>query len=74
VSASWPRRLTPRNGTPASGAGPGGKARAMGLPPIDPEGPSLFTAVREQLGLKLDSQKGPVDIVVVDRAERPKEN
>lgn len=49
------------------------KARAMGLPPIDPEGPSLFTAVREQLGLKLDSQKGPVDILVVDRAERPKE-
>jgi uncharacterized protein (TIGR03435 family) len=49
------------------------KARAMGLPPIDPEGPSLFTAVREQLGLKLDSQKGPVEILVVDRAERPRE-
>jgi uncharacterized protein (TIGR03435 family) len=50
------------------------KARAMGLPPIDPEGPSLFTAVREQLGLELHSQKGPVEILVVDRAERPKEN
>jgi uncharacterized protein (TIGR03435 family) len=50
------------------------KARAMGLPPIDPEGPGLFTAVREQLGLKLDSQKGPVEILVVERAERPKEN
>jgi len=49
------------------------KAKAMGLPPIDPEGPGIFTAVREQLGLKLDSQKGPVDILVVDRAERPKE-
>lgn len=50
------------------------KARAMGLPPIDPDGPALFTAVREQLGLKLDSQKGPVEILVVDRVERPKEN
>jgi uncharacterized protein (TIGR03435 family) len=50
------------------------KARAMGLPPVDTEGSSLFTAVREQLGLKLDSQKGPVDVLVIDRAERPKEN
>jgi bla regulator protein blaR1 len=50
------------------------KARGLGLPAIDPEGPALFTAVKEQLGLKLDSQKGPVDILVVDRAERPKEN
>jgi bla regulator protein blaR1 len=50
------------------------KASAIGLPPIDPDGASLFTAIREQLGLKLDSQRGPVDILVVDRAERPTEN
>jgi uncharacterized protein (TIGR03435 family) len=50
------------------------KARAMGLPPVDPEGPALFTAIREQLGLRLDAQKGPVDVLVVDRAERPKAN
>jgi uncharacterized protein (TIGR03435 family) len=50
------------------------KARAMGLPPVDTEGSSLFTAIREQLGLKLDSQKGPVDVLVIDGAERPKEN
>src|SRR5207237_794320 len=52
---------------------PGGRAGAAGpcLPGIDPNGPSIFTAVQEQLGLKLDSQRGPVEVLVIDRVEQP---
>jgi bla regulator protein blaR1 len=37
-------------------------------------GPSLFTALQEQLGLRLDAQKGPVEILVIDSIERPSGN
>lgn len=42
--------------------------------PGDASGPSLFTAIREQLGLKLEPAKGPVEVLVIDHIDRPSAN
>jgi uncharacterized protein (TIGR03435 family) len=42
--------------------------------PADSQRPSIFTAVQDQLGLKLESTKGPVEILVVDRVEKASDN
>jgi bla regulator protein BlaR1 len=41
------------------------------LPPIDPNGPSITTALRDQLGLALVSTTGPVEVLIIDGVERP---
>jgi uncharacterized protein (TIGR03435 family) len=56
ISLTW--TPDPTSGVPAN-------------PFVDPNGPSLFTAIQEQLGLKLQSSRGPVDVIVVDHAEKP---
>ena len=53
--------------------GPAGNA-PDGAPPQANDGPSLFTAIQEQLGLKLDAQRGPVEVVVIDSAAKPVED
>ncbi len=52
----------------------GGLPFMVGPPPADDSRPSIFTAKQEQLGLKLESQKGPAEILVIDHAEKASEN
>ena len=59
---------------PGQSGGPFGPPGADAPPPPDPNGPSVFTALQEQLGLRLESQKGPVEMLVIDKVEKPSEN
>lgn len=53
-------------GGPAAGASAGAE--------IDEGGPSFFTALEEQLGLKLEASRAPVQVLVIDHVEQPSEN
>ena len=57
------------------GVGPFGRTGPESPPPAsDPAGPSIFTAIQEQLGLKLESSKGPIEVLVIDSVSKPSEN
>jgi uncharacterized protein (TIGR03435 family) len=63
LELSWtPDQLTP---------GPGGLSGGGAGPALDPNAPSLFTAIQEQLGLKLDSDRAPIEVTVIDQAHQP---
>lgn len=52
----------------------GAMFRGPESPQADISGPSIFTAIQQQLGLRLESKKGHVEILVIDHVERPSEN
>lgn len=65
LTLEWSRDDGPAAGKPAGD----GVAEA-----VSPSGPSIFTALQEQLGLKLDTQKAPVEMIVIDRVEKATAN
>ena len=60
--------------TPDPGEGMGIKGPGEPPPAFDSNGPTIYTALQEQLGLKLESTKGPVELLVIDQLEKPTEN
>ena len=69
----WTLKWTPDQGV-AMFKGPGGGEPSADARPADSSGPSIFTALEEQLGLKLEPRKGPIETLVIDSIERPSEN
>jgi bla regulator protein blaR1 len=65
-------KWTPGAGLPTSTTGSSQDSDTAPLP--DPSGTSIFTALQEQLGLKLETKKAPVDVLVITHVERPSGN
>ncbi|HEX4006395.1 MAG TPA: TIGR03435 family protein [Acidobacteriaceae bacterium] len=67
-------QLPPMHGPMAMPHAPGDKPPGADEGADDNTGPSIFTAVEDQLGLKLESQKAPLPLIVIDHVEQPSEN
>lgn len=65
----YSREGIPNNGPPPPPAGPDGPGLTAG----DPR-PSIFTALQEEFGLKLESARAPVEVLVIDSVQKPSEN
>jgi len=70
----WTLVWTPDNLPPRAPGTPADQPLLVNGIAIDPNGPPLFTALQEQLGLKLEPTRGPVEVLVIDRVEHPTEN
>jgi bla regulator protein BlaR1 len=66
-------KWTPDEGHPEMFKG-AGALPSEAAPPPDTSGPTIFTAMQEQLGLKLEAQKSSMPVLIVDHIERPTEN
>jgi uncharacterized protein (TIGR03435 family) len=67
----------PWNPEPREDGGPTTAGLPPGIPaqpPSPTDGPSIFTVIREQLGLRLQSSRGPVEVVVIDDVRLPLAN
>jgi uncharacterized protein (TIGR03435 family) len=64
-------RWTPENLPPRAAGIPASQPVLVNGEAIDPNGPSIFTAIQEQLGLRLDATRAPVEVLVIDRIQRP---
>jgi uncharacterized protein (TIGR03435 family) len=66
LTGNWDFELTFAAEPPRGPLPPGAEPVA-----VDPDAPNLFTAVQEQLGLKLESTKGPIEVLVIDSVQPP---